>query len=568
MAQDETRSWIQSQVDQIQDFSYLAQDSAAHTTGHSLSTLSLVEHRLLEGIRLYRQRDFCAAAMALTGATEERGPHVDVALFYLGLTLRVLGRHDLACNSFQNAYRLSGRLTVAIMEAGRSALHLNRSDVAVGLFKVMLQQSGERPQYYSALSLEELAYYEQAKAHFAPRVENFLQPCPLLGIKERKITSLQDAIVGTLFDRTLEAWERGELRPPPLAGRWKVRPRPNRPLRVMYVFSQHINCSETHAKNEMTFHLMNTSNTRGYENRLFRADKILYGLDVVSQPRLFDGEFYIPSAPGTAAELQRLDQELQEFRPDWVFFEANFIPTETTISPAELLRLKQKHKFRLISVVPDMYDNAPDFTSRWIDTSDLVLSFHDRSERFDRFEKTGKMFYYPSLPFQGSGEGRPVKTLDFAFVGSLTRDRAAFLSALPGHISNYRVLGSGRALQNPNTPPDWNLYHRLLSQARATFNSGFIGHLTHPYIQTGRSVESILAHTALFEEGRRALEGGYVPYVHYVPVLNVNQFVIQLQFLLSHPEHRVAMTDRAFSWFQEHFGPEQFWSELETRLPV
>lgn len=518
------------------------------------------EDQLYYGVLGYEREAFGEARALLTRAAARPTPAGDAAWFYLALTLQREGQEPAALEAFVQAFRHGQRLGPALLEAACLAQRLRDEGTAVALFRQYLAAAGDQGPVRQLLTLEQLHAYNRALAEVSPRVARLLAPCALVGSAQAQLPPRTERTLAALLDATWDDLLAGRLSRPEHAGRWTEAPLRRR--RVMLVFARHINCSEDFVESDVLHHLQASARARGHAVEVFHADRLLYGEGALPNAvRRIDGAPWRPDAAALAPEQARLAAAIEAFAPDLVLLEANFLPTATTVSPQFFATLPTRRHFSLVAVVPDLYDQAPDFGGAWAGEADRVLAFNDQGRHAQALREAGKLLYFPNLPFAPNPHSRGPRHWDFVFAGSLQRGRDAVLATLTRHVSSHRVVGTDRRAST--AMPSVDDFYRLLAEGRVTFNTGWLPP-PHAPIQTGRAVEAMQARTVLLEESYAALARSYVPFVHFVPVAQAAQAVAWTQFFARHEAHRERMADAALAFVEQCYSPRHFWTMLET----
>jgi hypothetical protein len=527
---------------------------SARCTGSFAETLQL-------GVNAFERGAFPQAIEMLALASGQDTGDRDIALFYLGMSRLRSGDAQLAFDEFTACFRQGKRIHAALLEAGSIAVAHGDDATALNVFRLLISVAGNALVFSQMLEMAPLRFYSRALAEVASRIAHVLRPCSLTGPRQATLSPRNDRVIGALLDSTFEDLLAGRLRRPELAGRWPAKPAPERQRRVLLIFAQHINCSQDHIDNDVLHHLSASGRERGHLVEVFHADRLLYGEGVLASPRLIDGEPYRPSPAGLARDLARLQATIESFQPDMVLFEANFIPTTTTLTPAFFRHVPSRRRFSLVAVVPDFYDTAPDLASAWTPEADHVLSFNEVGQHAQRQRDAGRLIFFPSIPFIANPFRHRERPLDFVFVGGSQRGRDAVLSHLAEHVPRHRIIFTDRHVSTAFARVDD--FYDFMAQGKVTFNTGFL-QLGSPGIQTGRTVEAMLSRTALLEEFPAALRRAFVPFLHFVPVDQVDQAVAYTQFLCSHPAHRTRLVDAALAFVDDCYSPAHFWTQLES----
>lgn len=546
-------------VRHVQEFGYRVRPFVTDLSGAPAQAQRFGE-QLFFGVLGYEREAWSDARTMLTLAAGHDDAAGDAALFYLGLVQARQGQHAIAFDTLLRSFSRGLRLAPALLEAACLAQQLGDEGTAVALFRQLITAAGDQEGFRRLLTLDQLHAYNRAFAAVSPRVARLLEPCVLLGRAAPALLPARARTIGALLDATADEQAAGRLAPPELAGRWSAAAL--RPRRVMFVFARHINCSERYVESDVLHHLQTSARLRGHAVAVFHADRLLYGSDVVPADRVIDGQVYRPTPEATAQELDRLRDTIAAFAPDLLLFEANFVPTATTIGPDFFATLPSRRQLGLVAVVPDLYDSAPDFAGAWSGVADRVLCFNEHGAHAQRQREAGRLLYFPNLPFAPNPQAHRPREFDFVFAGGLQRGRDAVLATLVRHVSSHRIVAGNRSAAS--ALPDAESFYRFLASGRTTFNTGWL-QPPLPAIQTGRTVEAMVSRTALLEESPAALERGYLPWLHFVPIAHAAQAVACTQFLATHAQHRERLVDAALAQVEAHYSPDHFWTQLETQ---
>jgi len=519
------------------------------------------DEQLFFGVFGYENEAWSEAHTMLALAAGHDEPDCDAALFYLGLVQARLAKPIAAFETFLRAFSHRRRLAPALLEAARLAQQQSDDETALSLYRQLIALAGDKEDHRRVLSLAELHTYNRALAESSTRVARILEPCALLGAAAPTLRPAAQRTIGTLLDAVADDHGAGRIARPPLAGRWSATDRPRQPRRVLLLLAKHLNCSERYVESDVLHHLRHSAIARGHEVCIFYADRLLYGADAIPPQRVIDGHVHLPTPESTSAELARLRDAIDAFVPDLLLFEANFVPTATTIGPDFFATLARRRQMSVVAVVPDLYDAAPDFAGAWSAAVDRVLCFNEQGAYAQRQRDAGRLLYFPHLPFAPNPHARGARNWDFVFAGGLQRGRDAVLSTLVRHVVNHRVIAGARGIDS--ALPNVEAFYRFMASGRVTFNTGWL-RPPHPPIQTGRTVEAMVARTALLEESSTALQRGWTPWLHFVPIAHAAHAVACTQFLATHDAHRDRLVDAALAHLDEHYAPKHFWTQLET----
>ena len=111
-------------------------------------------------------------------------------------------------------------------------------------------------------------------------------------------------------------------------------------------------------------------------------------------------------------------------------------------------------------------------------------------------------------------------------------------------------------------------YIEVFKRTKIAFNNGWVG--AGEDTMTGRIAESILSNTLLMNEHNNnpAILNFFTPFVHYIPVSNVHQFVCYSQFFLENEELMEDITRSTKAFYIDHYSSEKFWIKLIEKISV
>lgn len=380
--------------------------------------------------------------------------------------------------------------------------------------------------------------------------------CPLLGRAGEALTDKQRGVIEALLRCHEEAWAGGQTPPPRRAGihapaaAWPVGAAPARTV-VAFLLSRHIICNPDFIESDFFFHMPRSAAASGFSTAVFPADEILYD-HTVSRDKP------APARP-LAAALDDLARFLAESRPDIVCIDGNFKPSAMTITPEHLVELRRRFGFRLLVVIPDCYDALYNYVGEWAPAADLFVTFHDLTHHLLGRENC---LAVPCLPFaEGAFHPEAEKTAGVNCLGSPWRDRHVWLAALLAGGVPVDAMFHDRRRCNALSSED---YLARMGRAKFVFSNGTVAE--GDSILTGRTFEAILSECLLFYEVGSPIDDFMVPFVHYVPVANIDQLITFSRFFLEREDLRRRIAAAGRRYFLEHYGSGLFWRHVVTRL--
>lgn len=391
---------------------------------------------------------------------------------------------------------------------------------------------------------------------FGMRGQQLGHACALLGRAAMTLDPRREALIRSIFDHHQRAFEEG-VEPPPHAGIYgaggppDAAPRP----RVLMLLARHINANPMYVESDVFYHFSRTAEAAGLDARVFEADPLIY-----DSPKRFPyGEGLI------AASRRALEAEIAQFRPDVLLFEGNFEPTRRTLDAAWLQAVRRQYGCRVATILTDCYDSTPNLYATWADASDVLILFNRETTHPLRSDQAEKTFHACGIPFDARlfAASEADKVDEMVLVGTDHRSRADLAGMLEAHgVPVAAHLHTRMANEAPATDE----YGEILRRAKMTLNSGRVEATRSLAIVTGRCFEAILSRTTLLEEAGSGLETYFFPFVHYVPFANMAQLVLFSHFLIKNGDYRRRIAEQAFTWHQQHYRSDQFWTALLARL--
>jgi len=386
-------------------------------------------------------------------------------------------------------------------------------------------------------------YRRRAARFLWPQLDHELvldQECSILGRASSPPTVVQREIVRSIIDTCGRLWRSGETPIPRETAVYASNAAP--PASVAVVMPRYINCDPAYIDHEIGFHVARSAEAAGAKVSQLFVDDITY-----------------KGTGDRALGLERLAQCLAQTRPQVVVFDGNYIPNSRTIDAEALERLRRSLGFKLVIMIPDCYDPCPfDFLGYWHRVADLSIIFH-RSTRYLRaLPDQSKVLLCPALPFHEPtfvpGE---IRDIDLSYSGSDTRQRRMFVDTAAGAGLRTECIIHDRTREKA---PTIEGFARLLGRSKLVFNNGWLN--CNDSIITGRVAETVLAGAVLIQEIGAPLDDYLVPFVHYIPVANLAQFVAYCRVLVEDQARRDAIARNAREFWLEHYASRRFWQRV------
>ncbi len=380
-----------------------------------------------------------------------------------------------------------------------------------------------------------------ALGEYSARIAEMTKPCPVLGRADTDLDPAAEAIITCLLDQHLADFEVN--RPPapsPLDDYVYVTP--SNPLRILTLFGIPRPGEQI---TDIPDGYENSARALGHDvRRLMVTNDLIYDL---SRER---------SGETLNAALAAFDLELARFRPDLVVMDGNFIGHHGTIRPEHFAE-RQAWDYRLMVVIPDVYDTQPNFFDYWAREADLVVYLNRKTTHIATSQWSSRGLYWPGVPLAPdtfAPFAPDHKDADICLLGTLNRGREVFQTYFEG----AGLTGHYRLHNRTDHVLATDDYRRLTARSRMVINTGVIS--ANHRIVTLRVFESVLAQAVLLDESGSEINQLFQPFVHYLPFSNVHQAIKLAQYMIRHEDRRRAMARRASEWYHRYFAGDRFWA--------
>jgi len=386
-------------------------------------------------------------------------------------------------------------------------------------------------------------YRRRAARFLWPQLDHELvldRECSILGRAMSPPTPAHREIVKSILDTCGRLWRAGETPIPRASDVYASKAAP--PVSVAVVMPRYINCDPACIDHEIGYHVARSAEAAGVRVSQFFVDDITYR-----------------GKGDRALGLERLGHFLAQTRPQVVVFDGNYIPNKRTIDAQAMQTLRQSLGFKLVVMVPDCYDACPfDFLGYWHRLADLSIIFHRNTRYLRALPDQSKVLVCPALPFHEPtfvpGE---IRDIDLSYSGSDTRQRRMFVDAAARTGLRTECIIHDRTRENA---PSIEGFARILGRSKLVFNNGWLNF--NDSIITGRVAETILSGAVLIQEIGAPLDDYLVPFVHYIPVANLAQFVAYCRVLVEDEARRDALARSAREFWLEHYASRRFWQRV------
>lgn len=404
-------------------------------------------------------------------------------------------------------------------------------------------------------SVEVRLDFLRAQASNEDRNREIVRECPLLGRAGAKLEPVQRKLIEQLLVNRWDSWTAGAMPHPRradiFANAADLSQEKMKAIKVAVVFTKHIHCNPEYVESDFYHHFYQSARAAGLNAVRFAADRIFYDPDTLPQvPR--------PTRP-IEAELSEFTAFLENEMPDLVVFEGNPQPTENTLQPRYWMEQKQRLGFKLLTVIGDCYDHSLSSTPPWLDCSDAYLSFHPDSLQITH---ANNPILSPSMPFaEASFQPSISKDLGLVSLGTATRNRYTWLAPLSESGVPVYVTLHDRTIKSAHGREE---YSSLMGRSKLTFNNGYVN--KNANILTGRFFEGLLSKSLALQEIGSPVDAYFHPFIHYVPVANVDQLISFARFFLEAEDWRGRIVDAALDYWRDRYASTKMWRSICARL--
>ncbi len=395
----------------------------------------------------------------------------------------------------------------------------------------------------------------RAQASADERNHEIFRECSLFGRAGAKLEPFQRKLIEQILTNHWEGWTTEPTPHPRLADIFgdsaNISREKMKTIKVAVAFPKHVHCNPDYIESDFYHHFHASAAAAGLNAVRFAADRIFYDPD----------RLHLALRP-----LRPIAQEISEFttfleteKPDLVVGDGNYLPTVNTLQPDYWMEQKKRLGFKFLTVVGDCYDDRTSTMPLWKDCSDAVLTFHPNSLQL---MYVNNPILSPSLPFdEACFQPSATKDLGLVSLGAATRNRYTWLSPVSEAGVPVYITLHDKSLHSAH---DLEEYCSLLGRSKLTFNNGYVS--KNANILTGRFFEALLSKSLVLQEIGSPVDAYFRPFIHYVPVSNVDQLICFARFFLEAEDWRVRIVDAALDYWREHYASAMMWRSICARL--
>jgi tetratricopeptide (TPR) repeat protein len=366
-----------------------------------------------------------------------------------------------------------------------------------------------------------------------------------------KLSQSRSDALRTLFEAAAEDWASG-TRPAP--ARADVFDATTRQAKVLLVVPEFIKSNADWVEYDVAVHLGGTGAAHLAEFAVHHADTIHS-----EKAQLIGGR----SAVELAAGIEALERAIEAHAPEVVFFEGSFIGGRQGIDAETFQALKERHGFKLATLVCDIYPPKENYAAYWATVSDLIVALNEHAYLDDARAHTS-VLVSPGVPIDFaamSSNPWPARDINMFFNGARKSYRDMWCAFLAENVPGAKLRFSDQSAAGSMALDDY-LDH--LSRSQLVLNNGLISARDHQL--NFRIFEAMASGAALLQQDFGLLREFFVPYVHYAPFTTAPEMAETAQFLINNPDIAEAIAARALAWYQTQYGGAQFWNAVLAAL--
>ena len=317
----------------------------------------------------------------------------------------------------------------------------------------------------------------------------------------------------------------------------------NHNLKLMLFSSLLLNNSEKYVENDLTVNVLFSARNAGWTVKQY------FGRPLKNSPHVIEKQ-----------RINEFDSFLKEFEPDILCMDSNFQINHKTFSYEALTNFKSKYNFKVLMFVPDFeVKKLKYWGSEFVD---FIQYSRPSLRKKINFIPDSKVICLPGVTYDESSFLPGFKKVyDIYYSGSDTRQRKTFLDAAQNTDLKVRVLYGNRI---SDESPSYELYKEELSKSSMTFSNGYITKKNS--LIAGRFIESILSQSVCLYEECLDVNTFFQPYLHYVPVKNIHDFVKSAQYLKLNAERLNTISTESYNYYMKNYSSKLFWNYLASRI--
>lgn len=354
-----------------------------------------------------------------------------------------------------------------------------------------------------------------------------------------------------IYKARLEDWATGNPPPPTRADVFDA---PAQQATVLLVVPEFIKSNADWVEYDVAVHLGGTGTAHLTDFAIHHADAIHS-----EQSQLIGGR----SEADLSAGIEALERAIESHLPEVVFFEGSFIGGRQGIDTKTFQALKDRHGFKLVTLVCDIYPPKENYAAYWATVSDLIVALNEHAYLDDARAETN-VLVSPGVPIDFAAmKSKPWQERDIEvfFNGARKSYRDMWCAYLAESMPGAELRFSDQSAAGSMALDDY-LDH--LSRSQLVLNNGLVSARDHH--MNFRIFEAMASGAALLQQDFGLLREYFDPYVHYAPFASAPEMAETALFLIDNPDIAEAIAARALAWYQSHYGGTKFWNGVLAAL--
>jgi hypothetical protein len=365
-----------------------------------------------------------------------------------------------------------------------------------------------------------------------------------------------DESIGRYIDRRLAAWRRGETgRPRFLAKRPSVNLEALKGVKILLVFARYICNDSRFMQNDMIDHFYETAIRAGLQADVFFVDECSYP-GLAPTPREL-----------ALAKLDELKDRIKTSRPDIVFFDAQYIGTDVTLSSRFVEEIQEKFHVQAIGAICDAWQNVcVPMADYWLPAVRALYHFAPASPMETQSSHPEKLVWSGFPVNRAQFHNSPEKNVPISFSGTYDFGNRAFWLSVAARaaaefdIQGTKLVGHDRQEEESATIED---YAETMRQSKIVLN--FPMRYNGEYAVTGRIWQALHCGALLLEEYTELTEAYFVPYVHYMPFRSAEELRRLIRFFHENEEYARLIGDNAAKFMEVEYSERRIWADILSK---
>jgi peptidoglycan/LPS O-acetylase OafA/YrhL len=360
-----------------------------------------------------------------------------------------------------------------------------------------------------------------------------------------------DRAIGDYLERRMDQWKDGRI-PKPRFLQTRTGPVADpKGKRLLLVFSRYICNDSRFMQNDMIDHFLDTAINAGITTDVFFVDDCSY-------PRLAP----TPRDVSLAA-LDRLKAHVAKTRPDFMFFDAQYIGEDITLNAGFIAEIRNQYGVRTIGAMCDAWDEVcVPMANYWLPAVDAMYHFAPGSPMETGSSHPEKLVWsgYPTnrARFWNATD----KDVSISFSGTYDfGNRAFWISTAARTVEKLGIPNARLSPHDRQTgAAEMGEYAAIMRHSRTVLN--LPARHNGKYAVTGRIWQALHCGALVLEEHTALTEAYFVPHVHYVPFRSAEELARLIRFFHENHGYSRLIGDCAAAFMGTEYSEARIWSDI------